>query len=184
MSVDVPAMIERRKRLLGSAYRLFYEEPVQIVRGEGVWLYDSSGKRYLDMYNNVPHVGHCHPHVVEALTRQNTGRTLQFSTSSKSPGENLITGALWCFRCFAGWNLNLRWLTVLGHVAADDTGGVGRVGASIVGVFGTREPLPPVQPPNALFRHPDEGASWVDIRVLQLLPGTAKSIQGRLRAAA
>jgi len=35
-----------------------------------VWLYDADGKRYLDMYNNVPHVGHCHPHVVEALTRQ------------------------------------------------------------------------------------------------------------------
>jgi 4-aminobutyrate aminotransferase-like enzyme len=70
MSVDLPAMIERRKSLLGSAYRLFYDEPVHIVRGEGVWLYDSAGKRYLDMYNNVPHVGHCHPHVVEALTRQ------------------------------------------------------------------------------------------------------------------
>ena len=70
MSVDLSAMLERRKKLLGSAYRLFYEEPVHIVRGEGVWLYDADGKRYLDMYNNVPHVGHCHPHVVAALTRQ------------------------------------------------------------------------------------------------------------------
>jgi len=63
-------MIERRNRLLGSAYRLFYEEPVHIVRGSGVWLYDSEGRRYLDMYNNVPHVGHCHPRVVAALTKQ------------------------------------------------------------------------------------------------------------------
>jgi 4-aminobutyrate aminotransferase-like enzyme len=70
MNSDTAAMIQRRKRLLGSAYRLFYDEPVHIVRGEGVWLYDGDGQKYLDMYNNVPHVGHCHPHVVEALTRQ------------------------------------------------------------------------------------------------------------------
>ncbi|RLA31192.1 MAG: aspartate aminotransferase family protein [Gammaproteobacteria bacterium] len=63
-------MIARRKKVLGSAYKLFYDEPVHIVRGEGVWLYDSDGRKFLDMYNNVPHVGHCHPHVVEALTRQ------------------------------------------------------------------------------------------------------------------
>ena len=63
-------LLERRRRLLGSAYKLFYEEPVHIVRGEGVWLYDVDGRRYLDMYNNVPHVGHCHPHVVDALCRQ------------------------------------------------------------------------------------------------------------------
>ena len=63
-------MIERRRNLLGSAYRLFYDQPVHLVRGEGVWLFDPAGKRYLDMYNNVPHVGHCHPHVVEAITKQ------------------------------------------------------------------------------------------------------------------
>lgn len=63
-------MIARRERLLGPAYRLFYDQPLHIVRGEGVWLYDVNGRRYLDMYNNVPHVGHCHPHVVEALHRQ------------------------------------------------------------------------------------------------------------------
>jgi 4-aminobutyrate aminotransferase-like enzyme len=63
-------MLERRKRLLGPAYELFYRNPVHVVRGEGVWLYDTAGRKYLDMYNNVPHVGHCHPHVVEALTKQ------------------------------------------------------------------------------------------------------------------
>lgn len=63
-------MLERRQRLLGKAYRLFYEQPVHIVSGEGVWLYDSDGKKYLDVYNNVPHVGHCHPHVVDAISRQ------------------------------------------------------------------------------------------------------------------
>jgi 4-aminobutyrate aminotransferase-like enzyme len=63
-------MIERRHRLLGAAYKLFYDNPVHIVKGEGVWLFDADGRKYLDMYNNVPHVGHCHPHVVEALTKQ------------------------------------------------------------------------------------------------------------------
>ena len=63
-------MLDRRRKLLGPAYRLFYREPVHIVQGEGVWLYDHAGDRYLDMYNNVPHVGHCHPHVVAAITDQ------------------------------------------------------------------------------------------------------------------
>jgi 4-aminobutyrate aminotransferase-like enzyme len=49
---------------------LFYDDPVHIVRGEGVWLYDADGRKYLDMYNNVPHVGHCHPHVVNAICEQ------------------------------------------------------------------------------------------------------------------
>jgi len=63
-------MIARRSRLLGPAYRLFYDQPVQFVRGEGVWLYDTAGHRYLDAYNNVASVGHCHPHVVQAIARQ------------------------------------------------------------------------------------------------------------------
>ncbi len=45
-------------------------KPVHIVRGEGVWLWDAEGRKYLDCYNNVPHVGHCHPRVVEAMARQ------------------------------------------------------------------------------------------------------------------
>jgi len=65
-------MIGRRERLLGPAYRLFYEKPVHIVRGDGVWLYDPDGNRYLDVYNNVACVGHCHPHVVAALSKQAT----------------------------------------------------------------------------------------------------------------
>ena len=52
---------------MGPAYRLFYDQPVQLVRGEGAWLYDADDRRYLDMYNNVPHVGHCHPRVVDAI---------------------------------------------------------------------------------------------------------------------
>ena len=61
-------LLTRRAQLLGPSYRVFYDDPVHLVRGEGVWLWDADGKRYLDMYNNVPCVGHCHPRVVAALT--------------------------------------------------------------------------------------------------------------------
>jgi 4-aminobutyrate aminotransferase-like enzyme len=64
------SLLERRYRVLGRNSPLFYDKPLQLVRGEGVWLYDVDGKRYLDAYNNVPHVGHCHPRVVAALSRQ------------------------------------------------------------------------------------------------------------------
>lgn len=67
---DETRLIARRERLLGKNMSLFYDHPVHIVRGEGVWLFDADGRQYLDCYNNVPHVGHCHPHVVEAICRQ------------------------------------------------------------------------------------------------------------------
>ncbi|MBN3786934.1 aspartate aminotransferase family protein [Burkholderia sp. Ac-20353] len=66
----VHGLIERRSKVFGSAVPLFYEEPVHIVRANGVWLYDHEGREYLDAYNNVPSVGHCHPHVVDAIARQ------------------------------------------------------------------------------------------------------------------
>ena len=43
-----------------------YENPLHIVRGSMQYLWDADGRRYLDAYNNVPHVGHCHPRVVQA----------------------------------------------------------------------------------------------------------------------
>jgi 4-aminobutyrate aminotransferase-like enzyme len=67
---NIEALLERRERLLGPGNPLFYDEPVHLVRGEGVWLYDADNRRYLDCYNNVPCVGHCHPKVVEALCNQ------------------------------------------------------------------------------------------------------------------
>ena len=63
-------LIERRTRLMGPNIPTFYRTPVHIVRGQGVWLLDADGKRYLDCYNNVPHVGHCHPRVVAAIAGQ------------------------------------------------------------------------------------------------------------------
>ena len=63
-------LLKRRHDALGAYAPLFYDKPVRLVRGEGVWVEDADGRRYLDVYNNVPHVGHCHPHVVEAICRQ------------------------------------------------------------------------------------------------------------------
>jgi len=67
---ELASIVRRRADLLGPAYRLFYRNPVRFVRAEGVYLYDAEGNAYLDAYNNVPAVGHCHPKVVEAVARQ------------------------------------------------------------------------------------------------------------------
>ena len=64
------SLIDRRRRLLGPNLPTFYDTPVEIVRAQGVRLWDARGRAYLDCYNNVPHVGHCHPRVVEAIARQ------------------------------------------------------------------------------------------------------------------
>ncbi|MEQ5872236.1 aminotransferase class III-fold pyridoxal phosphate-dependent enzyme [Sagittula sp. NFXS13] len=64
------ALVADRSRLLGPNVSTFYNDPVHFVKGEDVWLWDSDGRRYLDCYNNVPHVGHCNPRVVDAICRQ------------------------------------------------------------------------------------------------------------------
>ena len=63
-------LMQRRDRALGAGAPLFYEHPLHIVRGEGVHLWDADGRRYVDMYNNVPCVGHANPRVVETMARQ------------------------------------------------------------------------------------------------------------------
>lgn len=70
LSAEDAALVARRQKVLGPAYRLFYQNPVHLVRGEGVYLYDKQGQQYLDAYNNVACVGHCHPHVVAAISKQ------------------------------------------------------------------------------------------------------------------
>ncbi|WP_247045558.1 aspartate aminotransferase family protein [Arthrobacter rhizosphaerae] len=62
--------IRRRDQSLGPSYRLFYDTPLEIVRGKGVILYDQEGNDYLDVYNNVPSVGHAHPKVISAVHEQ------------------------------------------------------------------------------------------------------------------
>lgn len=64
------SLVDRRSRLLGPAYRLFYNTPVEFVRGQGVKLWDADGNEYLDAYNNVVSVGHAHPRVNAAVQKQ------------------------------------------------------------------------------------------------------------------
>ncbi|MCW6004323.1 aminotransferase class III-fold pyridoxal phosphate-dependent enzyme, partial [Micromonospora sp. CPCC 205371] len=67
---STPAILRRRRTNLTRALSLSYREPLHIVRGEGAYLFDTAGRRWLDMVNNVCHVGHSHPRVVEAARRQ------------------------------------------------------------------------------------------------------------------
>ncbi|HGG04525.1 MAG TPA: aspartate aminotransferase family protein [Aliiroseovarius sp.] len=67
---DKSELLARRERLLGPNMPTFYRDPVHIVRGQGATLWDADGGEYLDCYNNVAHVGHAHPKVVEAISAQ------------------------------------------------------------------------------------------------------------------
>jgi 4-aminobutyrate aminotransferase-like enzyme/Ser/Thr protein kinase RdoA (MazF antagonist) len=63
-------LLARRRRLMGAHAELSYARPLHLVRGAGVWVYTAEGERLLDVYNNVPHVGHAHPAVVRAISTQ------------------------------------------------------------------------------------------------------------------
>jgi len=63
-------LLARRERVMGAPYRLFYEEPLEAVRGDGVLLFDAAGRDHLDVYNNVPAVGHSNPVVQQAVADQ------------------------------------------------------------------------------------------------------------------
>jgi 4-aminobutyrate aminotransferase-like enzyme/Ser/Thr protein kinase RdoA (MazF antagonist) len=86
LPVASPADLARRHRLMGAGAELFYEKPLHIVRGAGVWVYDAEGRAYLDVYNNVPHVGHTHPTVVAAIQRQ----TAILATHTRYLHENIL----------------------------------------------------------------------------------------------
>lgn len=80
-------ILRRRRQVLGSSLSLFYDPPLHLVKGDGVWLSEQSGRRYLDCYNNVPHVGHCHPYVIEAITAQ----MRQLNTNTRYLGEQVVS---------------------------------------------------------------------------------------------
>ncbi|NNF40755.1 MAG: aminotransferase class III-fold pyridoxal phosphate-dependent enzyme [Woeseiaceae bacterium] len=87
-AVDAEAdrrLVAARRSLMGRNATHFYERPMHFERAEGPWLYATDGHRYLDCYNNVPQVGHCHPHVVRAISRQaaalNTNTRYLYSTA-------------------------------------------------------------------------------------------------------
>ena len=67
---DPATSLQLRRRHLGPSLSLSYREPLPIVRGRGQYLYDDTGRAYLDGVNNVSHVGHSHPHVVRAAQQQ------------------------------------------------------------------------------------------------------------------
>ena len=66
---DQNALLEKREKNLGKLFH-FYHQPLNFTRGQGAWLYTADGTGYLDTYNNVPQIGHSHPHVVKAIARQ------------------------------------------------------------------------------------------------------------------
>ena len=75
-----------RKKYLGLSLSLAYNEPLKIVRGKGQYLYDEKGKEYLDCVNNISHVGHCHPAVIQAAHEQNQ----LLNTNTRYLHDNII----------------------------------------------------------------------------------------------
>lgn len=70
LDTETRKLTDQRQQVLGESYRLFYKKPVHLVKGKGQYLWDAEGNKYLDMYNNVASIGHCHPAVVEAVHQQ------------------------------------------------------------------------------------------------------------------
>lgn len=70
MGLDSQEILSIRKKNINPCMSVSYQDPLKIVKGRGVWLYDDKGDAYLDMVNNVSHVGHCHPKVVAASCEQ------------------------------------------------------------------------------------------------------------------
>ncbi len=82
----VARMMERRRAVMGNKAYVFYDPPLHMVRGEGVWLYDVDGRPYLDCYNNVPIIGHCNPRVTEAIAAQ----ARMLNTNTRYLGEQVL----------------------------------------------------------------------------------------------
>lgn len=83
-------ILRLRKQFINPTLSVSYREPLKIVRGEGVWLHDSHGQAYLDMVNNVCHVGHCHPRVVAAGQAQ----MARLNTNTRYLHDNIVEYAL------------------------------------------------------------------------------------------
>lgn len=88
-SVLTEDLVQRRRARLGNGMYLSYARPIHSVRGEGVWLFDAEERAYLDAYNNVPHVGHCHPRVAAAVTRQ----TATLNTNTRYVYDSIVAYA-------------------------------------------------------------------------------------------
>lgn len=85
-------ILDFRKKHLGKGMSLQYDVPIKMVRGDGVWLIDQAGKKYMDTVNNVAHVGHEHPRVVQAGQQQMS--VLNTNTRYLHENINKLTEAL------------------------------------------------------------------------------------------
>lgn len=130
--MSVEELLARRDRVLGPGTPLFYDQPLHLVRGEGVWLWDADGRRYLDVYNNVPSVGHCHPHVVDALVSQ--ARKLNIHT--RYLDETIINYAERLLGTFGG-DLSTLTLTCTGSEANDVALQMAQATTGATGIIGT-----------------------------------------------
>ncbi len=82
-------IVKLRRELLLPNLSISYEKPIKFVRGEGVWLIDDSGRAYLDCFNNVCHIGHAHPAVVEAMAKQ----AATLNTNTRYLHDNIVAYA-------------------------------------------------------------------------------------------
>ena len=87
--MDTQTILEKQRQYLWPSHITYYSQPLPLARGEGMYLYDVEGRRYLDFFGGIltVSVGHCHPKVTEALTRQ--AQTL-VHTSTLYPHENYV----------------------------------------------------------------------------------------------
>lgn len=82
-------IINFRQQHLGRSLSLSFKEPIKIVSGQGAYLFDEQGNGYLDMVNNVCHVGHCHPKVVAAGQAQ----MAMLNTNTRFLHDNIVNYA-------------------------------------------------------------------------------------------
>ncbi|MBB4094957.1 aminotransferase class III-fold pyridoxal phosphate-dependent enzyme [Brucella pecoris] len=82
-------IVSARKDILLPNLSISYSEPIKFVRGEGAWLIDNRGRAYLDCFNNVCHLGHAHPQVVEAIARQ----AAILNTNTRYLHDNIVSYA-------------------------------------------------------------------------------------------
>lgn len=111
---NTAALQAKRRGLLGPNLSLSYREPLHIVRGEGTYLYDADGRAYLDMVNNVCHVGHCHPHVVAAAQNQ----LAELNTNTRYLHRHILQYAQRLTATMPG-NLSVCFFTCTGSEAND-----------------------------------------------------------------
>lgn len=107
-------IIDLRRRHLNPSLSISYREPIKMVRGEGAYLFDQNGQAYLDMVNNVCHVGHCHPAVVAAGQTQ----MAQLNTNTRYLHDNIVEYAKRLSATFPG-ELSVVFLTNSGTEAND-----------------------------------------------------------------